>query len=105
MKTDKLKNLYKERDKLMYQLDRSLALQAIWPSIFKHGKASTRIEGNSHNRKLILISGNKKTQSYSLKRQKDIFLTDPTNKIVDEFIINHKPIGSIVERIKQNEFY
>ena len=96
MKTDRLKNLYKEQDKLTYQLDRSLALQEIWSSIFEHGKASTRIEGNYHMRKLILTRGDGKTQIYNIDKQyrKDIFLTNPTNKTVDEFIINYKPVGS-----------
>ena len=45
-KMDELDALYEERDQLHHELKRSLALQAIWPDAFTHGRCTTQVTGN-----------------------------------------------------------
>lgn len=42
----KLLGLGKDRDKLMQDLDKSLAVQELWPNAFRNGNPTSRVRGN-----------------------------------------------------------
>ena len=100
MQTDKLKSLFKEGEKLVGQLDRSLSLQTIWPSVFEHGQAKSHIKRTYLKGDFVITRGDGETKSFHIEKTLDsrcsgfIYLTKPTNKDVDNHILNFSPIGS-----------
>ena len=94
MQTDKLKSLFKEQEKLVGQLDRSLALQAIWPSVFEHGQAKTQVSGiiSQNSLKFTITRGDGQTKSFDLKTEYQLkgnghrYRTVSKNDQVDELL-------------------
>ena len=48
MLTDKLKDKQAQASALMKKLDRSMAIESLWPEVFDHGRASTYWFGKAH---------------------------------------------------------
>ena len=94
MQTDKLKSLFKEQAKLVGQVDRSLSLKAIWPSVFEHGQAKSQIRGirSQNSLKFIITRGDGQTKSFDLKTEYQLkgdghrYRTVSKNDQVDELL-------------------
>lgn len=50
MGTKKIKELVKKQSELIRGLDRSMALEVLWPEVFNHGSASSYWLGKVHSR-------------------------------------------------------
>lgn len=60
-KFKEIKKLEKKKDKLLEELERSVAIKMMWPEAFDRGSVRARIEGNQHghpsNTKFLITNG------------------------------------------------
>ena len=64
---ENIKDLMKERDELQRKLDRSFAIQELWPDVFKYGKCRSYLTGNLNRFKaveLVIKNGNGEKRKY-----------------------------------------
>lgn len=62
-----LHRLYARRDKLVAELDRSLALQKLWPECFAHGRVVAYAVGNPYSDvRFVIKAGNGEKREFPL---------------------------------------
>lgn len=69
-KMQKIKELHKKKSDLFDKLERSLAMQKIWPEAFDHGSIKSHVEGSLNypkEIKLVIVNGTGERREILLK--------------------------------------
>jgi hypothetical protein len=74
---DNLKSLWKKRDELQGELQRSLAIQELWPEAFEHGRVFSHVEGNPGSGFFLTIKrGDGEERKFNIKEVPTILIPE-----------------------------
>ena len=66
-KMAEIKKLRRQQDELYAEIEVSLALQSLWPEVFKHGSCKTYFVGSQMYHRMVVIDGKGDRQNYLLQ--------------------------------------